>query len=153
MRRYLAALLIGCAAMAAWLPGAAASKGERVEERTYARPAGVWTSHFDEGMRSLPEETMTFIPKRGDRWIRFEFQDATGRDVLAHITQGTPHEPDGVTGVHPYSDGEIVCATRHSFRLHGMQDVQLRLYAGLCPNHTFGYATTGTVIATFARTG
>ena len=146
----MAALLVGCAALAVCLPGNAAPKGVRIEERTYARPAGIWTSHFDEGMRSLPEETMTFTPKRGERWIHFEFQDVTGRDVLAHMTQGEGQHGEGVTGVHPYSDGEIVCATQHSFKLKGTEDVHLSLYAGLCPNHTFGYATSGTVVATFS---
>jgi hypothetical protein len=154
--RKLTALAVGLVALLSALPssaapGSVAPKEDRVEERTYARPAGIWTSHFDEGMRSLPEETLTFKPKRGDRWINFEFRDVTGRDVLAHITQGAPHDPDSVNGVHPYSDGDIVCATRHSFKLDGTAEVQLKLYAGLCPNHTFGYATSGIVVATFSR--
>jgi hypothetical protein len=153
MKRTLVSFVVAGAVSAAMVSGAAATKGERVEERAYARPAGIWTSHFDEGMRSLPEETLTFTPKPGDRWIRFEFRDVTGRDVLAHITQGDSHQGGGITGVHPYSDGEIVCATRHSFRLHGTEDVELSLYAGLCPNHTFGYATSGTVVATFSKRG
>ena len=152
MRRCLALLLAASAVLVGSFPGSALSRSaDRVEERTYTRPAGIWTSHFDEGMRNLPEDTMVFTPKRGDRWINFEFRDVTGRDVLFHITQGTPHHNDGVTGVHPYSDGDISCATRHAFKLHGTEDVELRLYAGLCPNHTFGYATSGTVIATFSK--
>ena len=151
MRKFVAPLALLIVILAAF-PGGAAPYQERVEERTYTRPAGIWTSHYDEGIRSLPEETFTFTPRKGDRWIRFEFQDVTGRAVLAHMTQGKRHHGESPTDVHPYSDGEIVCATSHSFKLHGTADVELRLYAGLCPNHTFGYATSGTVVATFAKT-
>jgi hypothetical protein len=151
MKRSIAPLAV-LMLMLGVLPNAGAAYKERVEERSYLRPAGIWTSHYDEGIRSLPEETFTFTPAKGDRWIRFEFQDVTGRPVLAHITQGEEHHGESPTDVHPYSDGEIVCATRHSFKLRGTADVELSVYAGLCPNHTFGYATNGTVVATFAKT-
>jgi len=147
--RKLLGLVVAAALL---LPGTAAGRNGRVEEQSYARPAGIWTSHFDAGMRSLPEEALIFQPKRGERWVHLDFDDALGQKVLVHITQGEPaHEADDPAGVHPYSDGRITCERGFGFKLTSNEPIEVRVYSGLCPNHTFGYASTGTVTATFSK--
>ncbi|MGH2755399.1 MAG: hypothetical protein ACRDLB_13350 [Actinomycetota bacterium] len=145
--------LLGLVVATALLTAHPAAGGNgRVEEQSYARPMGIWTSHFDEGMRSLPEDALIFHPKRGERRVHLDFDDALGQKVLVHITQGeSSHEAEDPTGVHPYSDGHITCAYEYDFKLTSTDPIEVRVYSGLCPNHTFGYASTGTVTATFAK--
>ncbi len=153
MRR--AALAICCLAFLAALPVAGARpprSARHVEVANYLKPAGVWTSHYDEAARSLPEDTFTFQPKKGERFVDFTFEDVSGRSIVFHIRQGDAPAHQGPTGDHAYSDGVIECGTSYThFELRGRDPVEVSVYVGLCPDHTFGYATAGTITATFGR--
>ena len=126
--------------------------GPQTQEQSYDRPHGVWTSHYDEGLRGLPEEPLTFeVPKRAN-FVTFRFDDVLGTAVLAYMRQGEPHHiSSNPLEDHAYSNGEIVCAREHSYRLTNKKPIEVRIYSGLCPNHTFGYALSGTVTASFSR--
>jgi hypothetical protein len=132
------------------VPAARSASRSREETVSYLKPAGVWTSHYDAPARALPEDDFVFIPKKGERYVRFDFTDALGTDVLFHVTlEGESVEDHGLD--HAYSDGMIDCAPSYEMALTSLTPIHVSVYSGLCPNHTFGFASTGTITASFRR--
>ena len=143
----LAAVVVACAVV---VPAARSANRSRVQTASYLKPAGVWTSHYDGPARALPEDEFVFAPKKGERSVRFDFEDALGTDVLFHVTvEGDAVEDHGLD--HAYSDGMIDCAPSYEMALTSLRPIHVSVYSGLCPNHTFGFASTGTITASFRR--
>lgn len=150
MRKVSCFLIAASLALAVSGVATARSAKERVEVASYLKPAGIWTSHFDGPMRSLPEDEFVFVPRKGERSVRFEFVDALGTDVLLHVTvEGQEVGDHGLD--HAYSDGMIDCAPSYEMPLTSRSPIHVSVYSGLCPNHTFGFASSGTITATFSR--
>lgn len=126
------------------VPAHAGGHRPYVQSREYLFPHGVRTSHHDEPLRDLPQlDGVTFTPRPTDRFVRFEYADATGMVVWAQIHQ------DGRRGG-PDLDAEN-CGFRGTFELVSSKPIEIRMYDGLCENHLFSVATRGTITATFTQ--
>ena len=143
----LGAVLVAALALA--LPvQAGATDVRRVESRSYVSNGLLIGGHGNlagqENHLTLPEESaaIVFDPQPSDRFVRFEFEDVTGRTpaVLVH-QEGRGHHADELE----------FCAGAQVFELHSTEPLEIRVFNGLCHNHRYGVATTGTVTATFTR--
>ncbi len=148
-------LSVACLAAALLVVGAApASHGApstpRSASKTYAVPHGIWIEgHGDEehgNMGAIPlVPPVTFVPARGERMVEVAVQDLTDRPVMVYVHQpALSHHGDDVA--------VTFCSKRNpAIRLGGSVPVEVSVYSGVCRNHTFGFATSGTITATFSR--
>ena len=138
LRLLVAVGLVGALAVptASW-----AKPREHVVEVSYLHPNGVDTSH---GMATLDPTPLLFTPRRGDRQVRFDVTDAGGRNVILYVTQ-----EDASGQSHSIAYG--FCGYRsQGFPLVSSKPVQVLVYHGLCANHQWSYASSGTIDATFS---
>ncbi len=131
-------LLVGAA-----LPAAARSEVEaehpRVQTQSYETTYGARTYHDPDPYLGLaPEpEPMVFHPRPGDRSVRLDIDDASGRNVIAFASQGDVEED--------------MCTVSGSLPVTGREPLLVRVYSGACANHNWGFTSTGTITATFSR--
>lgn len=113
-----------------------------VQTQEYKSPNGIRTVHWDEQMEQLPPgPAMTFLPRPGDRSVRFEVEDLYGRNVLVYVFQ---EDASGQEIRHEF------CAEAATVPVLSQEPLRAYAYAGICTNHNAGFATTGTVEATFS---
>ena len=127
----------------AWGEGRAGAKGARQHVVTvdYLHPNGVDTSH---GMVTADPDPLLFQPRAGDHQVRFDVADAGGRNVILYVTQ-----EDGSGESQPIAYG--FCGYRsQGFPLVSNKPVEVLVYHGLCANHQWSYASSGTIDATFS---
>jgi hypothetical protein len=148
VRRVLrGALVAACCALAApgWAGGAAASQKPsepEVQTHEYVYTHGLDLTHFAVTTKAvLPP--FVFTPRRTDNWMHLAADDALGKGVLLHVYQR------GNWGERDLKD--VYCAPAKIIRLVSHEPVEVHVFSGLCPNHTFGFASTGTLTATFAH--
>lgn len=138
--RLAVAALSALALLAA--PAHARQTPARVQTQQYVHPHGVDTWHWTVSTQGVAEPVV-FTPRAGDRWMHLVADDASGQPVFVHVRQ----EAEG--------DGEDLfthfCDTADIVRLVSDRPVEVYVFSGFCQNHTSGFATTGTLTATFAR--
>jgi hypothetical protein len=123
-----------------------ASAGQRtakpeVQKHQYLYSHGVDTYHYTVSTKPvLPP--IVFTPRPQDRWMHLAADDALGKGVLVHVQQEGDRGRPGLE--------DIFCAHAKLFELSSTKPVEVHVFTGACPNHTFGFATTGTLTATFA---
>lgn len=141
MRRLAACGLIGLSLVTA---PAGASGGSRTEVQThqYLYSHGIDTYHYTVSTKAVMPP-IVFRPRPGDRWMHLAAADALGKGVLVHVYQR------GDRGERDLRD--IFCAPANIYRLVSDRPVEVHVFTGLCPNHNVGFATTGTLTATFSR--
>ncbi len=128
----------------ALVPGGAAARtagGTEVQTYEYLYSHGFDTYHFTVSTEALMPP-IVFTPRRQDRWLHLAADDALDKGVLVHVFQ------PGDRGAPDLED--IFCAKANVYRLVSTQPVEVHIYSGACPNHNFGFATTGTLTATFS---
>ena len=128
--------------MVAAAPSAARQTAERVQTQKYLYSHGVdawhWTVSAEDVLPAL-----VFTPRPGDRLVHIAVEDATGQPVFVHVRQaGSGGDED--LFAHFCGHADIV-------QLVSENPVEVSVFTGACQNHTTGFATTGTVTATFAR--
>ena len=143
-------LLLTAVCVVALAPGAMGGPrpASHTEDQAYLVPTGVTTSHED----SLPSgptkdlgPRLEFHPVAGDRYISFAVADMTARSVILEIEQ---QDPEGGAPLKGYMCQSVMPA---AYRLVSLEVVSVRVLHGLCGNHNWGWATQGTVTATFSR--
>jgi hypothetical protein len=143
MRRLAACGLIGMSLVSG--PAAAgrrpAGSGPGVQTHRYLYSHGIDTYHYTVSTKALMPP-FVFEPRPGDRWMHLAAEDALGKGVLVHVYQR------GDRGERDLRD--IFCAPANIYRLVSERPVEVHVFTGLCPNHNFGFATTGTLTATFS---
>ncbi len=109
-------------------------------------PTGVTHNHEN----SLPTgaakdvgPVLEFHPAHGDRYVSFRVEDLTGRSVILEISQEGP----GGRSLEGYACHTV---TPVPLKLVSDEVVSVRVHHGLCRNHNWGWATRGTVTATFS---
>lgn len=142
-RRFLRWALVGCCALALAPAGAAARAhgGADVQTHHYLYSHGVDTYHYTVSTKAVMPPVV-FTPRPGDRWMHLAADDALGKGVLVHVYQR------GDRGERDLQD--IFCAPAKLYRLASRKPVEVHVFSGFCPNHTAGFATTGTLAATFS---
>ncbi len=130
----------------AWLPlpaSAAGSdgrgRGERVLTHEYIAPNGFRLSHSDDLLREVDLPPMVFRPRPSDRYVMFEFDDATGSLGYVRLFQPGPRGMD-----------YWYCGWEGVFELRSSRPIEVDLYAGVCENHLIGHPTRGTITVTFS---
>ena len=122
--------------------------GPRVEAIDYVSNGFFVGGHGNligqEGHMTIPKESapVVFDPAPGDRFVRLEIDDASGRPAVVVVHQDAP-------GAHVH-DLEF-CAPAQFLSLRSSAPMEIRLFTGVCHNHKYGTATTGTITATFSR--
>jgi hypothetical protein len=129
----------------------AREKESRVVTRAYSLSHGVWLSHYDENLPDLPLDPLVFKPKPQDRYIDFEIADKLGTAVALHVKQEGGPDGQHVDGHYDDSGALVVCAQLYRYELISKEPVEVRIYSGACPNHTFGFSSQGTVTASFVK--
>jgi hypothetical protein len=123
-----------------------ASGGPRdpeVQTHEYFYSHGVDTWHWTVSAKDvLPP--IVFTPRPQDRWLHIAADDSVDYGVLVHVTQPDDRGGRGLQ--------EVFCGTANLYRLASTEPVEVHVYSGACPNHNFGFATTGTLTATFSPT-
>lgn len=117
-----------------------APQGGRVQTQQYSYSHGVDTWHW-KVEADLPP--LVFTPRPGDRWMHLAVEDAAGQPVFLHIRQEADGAGKDMT--------EHFCDRADILRLVSDEPVEVYVFSGACRNHTTGFATTGTLTATFAR--
>lgn len=124
-------------------PAAHARKGpERVQTQQYVFPHGVDTWHWTVSTQDVAP-AVVFTPRPGDRLMHLAADDLSGQPVFVHIRQEAEGNGEDLFD-HFCDDAEIV-------HLVSDRPVEVYLFNGACQNHTTGFATAGTLTATFAR--
>jgi hypothetical protein len=123
-------------------PAAARQTPARAQTQRYLYSHGVDTWHWTVSARGvLPP--LVFTPRPGDAVVHLAVDDASDQPVFVHVRQeGDRGEED--LFVHFCGRAEIV-------HLVSAEPVEVFVFTGACQNHTTGFATTGTITATFAR--
>jgi hypothetical protein len=139
----LAVALLGLAPVA---PAAAAPERrggpERVQTQQYVYSHGVDTWHWTVSAEDvLP--ALVFTPRPGDRFMHLAADDASGQPVFVHVRQEAEGNGEDLA--------EHFCDTADILELVSDEPVRVYVFSGACQNHTTGFATTGTLTATFAR--
>jgi hypothetical protein len=144
MRTRLVLAVALCAVAVA--PTAAARQADpsepEVQTHQYLHSHGVDTWHFTVSTKALTPP-IVFRPRPTDRWMHIATEDVLDKPVLVHVYQR------GDRGERDLRD--IYCQKVNLYRLVSGRPVEVHLFTGLCPDHDFGYATAGTVTATFTR--
>lgn len=146
MRTRLALLGALCAVTALAPATAAAPQPDpsepEVQTQQYLYSHGVDTWHYTVSTKAVMPP-IVFRPRRTDRWVHIATDDLLEKPVLVHVYQrGDWGEPDL---------RDIYCQKANIYRLVSTKPVEIHLFTGLCPDHDPGYATAGTVTATFSR--
>jgi hypothetical protein len=114
----------------------------RVQTKQYVYSHGVDTWHWKVSAEDvLPP--IVFTPRPGDEWVHLAASDASGMPVFVQVRQ----EADG-SGEDLF---EHFCDSADIVQLVSEKPVEVYVFNGACQNHTTGFATTGTLTATFAR--
>lgn len=117
------------------------------ESQPYVVPTGVTTSHEDSyptGPTKDLAQHLEFHPAPGDRYVSFAAEDLTGRPVILEISQ---EAGPGGRALQGYMCQTVMPA---AYELVSESTVVVRVLHGLCGNHNWGWATQGTVTATFS---
>lgn len=114
----------------------------RVQTEQYLHPHGVDTWHWTVSTQGTAAP-IVFTPRPGDRWMHLAADDASGQSVLVHVRQEADGDREDLF-THFCHDAGIV-------HLVSDRPVEIYVFSGFCQNHTNGFATTGTLTATFAR--
>lgn len=123
-------------------PATASQKPARVQTQQYLYSHGVDTWHWTVSTRGvLP--ALTFTPRPGDSAVHLAVDDASNQPVFVHVRQ------QGDAGEEDLFDH--FCGTADIAYLVSEEPVEVYVFSGACQNHTTGFATTGTITATFAR--
>lgn len=124
-------------------PAAAAHRPPpRVQTQQYAYSHGVDTWHWTVSAQDvLP--ALVFTPRPGDQWVHLAADDLTGQPVFVHVRQEAERGGEDLF--------EHFCDTADLVELISEKPVEVYVFSGACQNHTTGFATTGTITATFAR--
>ena len=123
-------------------PAAARQKPARVQTLEYAYSHGIDTWHWTVSAGEvLPP--LVFTPRSGDTAMHLAADDASGQPVFVHVRQ------EGDAGEDDLFDH--FCDTAEIVHLVSEKPVEVYVFSGACQNHTTGFATTGTITATFAR--
>jgi hypothetical protein len=142
--RRFAAFVLASFFLLALVSGASAGgrKDEAdVQTYQYLYSHGVDTYHYTLSTKAVMPP-IVFTPRPGDEWMHLAADDALGMGVLVHVRQR------GDRGERDLED--IFCAPAKLYQLVSSKPVEVHVFSGLCPNHTVGFATTGTLTATFA---
>lgn len=143
MKRWLVAATIAAAALALALPAAHGRQAPpRVQTQQYLYSHGVDTWHWTVSAEGLLPP-LVFTPRPGDRFMHLAADDASGQPVFLHIRQEADGRGEDLAD-HFCDKAEIV-------HLVSDRPVEVYVFSGACRNHTTGFATTGTLTATFAR--
>lgn len=124
--------------------GGAVARGPgdtHVETHEYLYSHGIDTYHYTVSTKAVMPP-IVFTPRPVDRWMHLAADDALGKGVLVHVRQR------GDRGERDLRD--IFCARANVYRLVSSKPVEVHVFSGACPNHNFGFATMGTLTATFA---
>jgi hypothetical protein len=141
--------LLACLLTVLGLPARAEAPANRIESQNYISHGLLIGGHGNlAGQRhhlTLPEDStpITFDPKPGDRLVNIEVMDQSGRWAAVLVHQEAP-------GKHHADDLEF-CAPSRYIPLDNSRPLEIRVYSGLCHNHEYGVATSGTITATFSR--
>jgi hypothetical protein len=140
--------LIVLIALLTLVPSVGAMAGRSLPPATqsqdYLAPNGIRTVHWDDQMEQLPQGVaMTFMPRPGDRSVRFRVEDLYGRNVLIYVFQV---DPSGKRVQH-----EVCATTAATLPVLGSEPLEAYVYGGVCTNHTPAFATTGTLTARFSQ--
>ena len=143
-------LVIGCLIVGSLSPVASSHPRppKHSETQTYLVPSGITTSHEDSyptGPAKDLAPPLEFMPKATDRFVTFEAADLTGRPVILEIHQDA--SAPGGTALNGYM---CQSATPTAYALVSDAPVEVRVLHGACRNHNWGWATQGTVTATFS---
>lgn len=143
MRLRLGLVLVLLAVLPSGAAVAAPDVAPAVQKQNYFAPNGVRTDHYDDQIEQLPQGVgMRFTPRAGDASVHLTVADAYKRFVLVHVFQEDARTGERVR--------HTFCATQATIPVLGERPVDVYVYSGLCTNHNFGYATTGTVTAKFS---
>lgn len=123
-------------------PAGGQERPARVQTRQYLHSHGIDTWHWTvSGEGTLP--ALVFTPRPGDKFVHLAAEDASDQPVFVHVRQEAgPGEEDLF---------EHFCDRADIIELVSEKPVEVYVFSGACQNHTTGFATTGTVTATFAR--
>ncbi len=140
--------LSGGVSGAALDPGGSSKRRQHVVRHDYNHPDGIRIAdHWGrELIYLLPNlNNISFQPRPSDRYIRLEFDDASGGHVFADVYQDPGDKRSEPLEVN-------ICEPRHPvIPLVSRERVEVRIYAGLCHNHNWSFASRGTIIATFSN--
>jgi hypothetical protein len=114
----------------------------RVQTQQYLHPHGVDARHWTVSTEETTEP-IVFTPRPGDRVVRLAADDASGQPVFMHVRQDAQGNGDDLFA--------HTCATVTVVELVSERPIEVFLFNGFCRNHTSGFATTGSLTATFAR--
>lgn len=121
--------------------GEAAPRG-REEVQHYSAPHGFATGPVA-GAWSLGIRYLEFVPRRDERSVRFQVEDAVDFPVGARAYVDT----DGDGGV---DESYFFCEASKNIRVRPGHTVYVGIVIGECPNATFSVPTQGLVTATFS---
>ena len=123
-------------------PAGARQQPARVQTQQYLHSHGVDTWHWTVSAGAvLPP--LVFTPRPRDSVMHLAVDDAADQPVFVHVRQA------GDAGEEDLFDH--FCGTRDIVYLVSEKPVEVYVFSGACQNHTTGFATTGTITATFAR--
>lgn len=135
------AIALAVVALAAPAAGAGRQAG-RIQTRQYSYSHGVDTWHWTVSAQDvLP--ALVFTPRPGDKRVHLAAEDLSGQPVFVHVRQDA-----GGSGEDLF---DHFCGNADIAYLVSEEPVEVYVYSGACQNHTTGFATTGTVTATFSR--
>lgn len=129
------------------LPAAGAAAARRapgdpeVQTQQYLYSHGVDTWHYTVSTEEAVP-ALVFTPRPRDKWVHLAADDALGKGVLVHVYQR------GDAGGRDLK--EVFCGEVNIYGLVSRNPVEVHVFSGACPNHDFGFATAGTVTATFS---
>ncbi len=136
----VAAALSALALLAA--PAQGRQTPSRVQTQQYLHPHGVDTWHWTVSSEGIAPP-LVFTPRPGDRFMHLTADDASGQPVFVHVRQEAGRGGEDLV--------DHFCDTAEIVHLVSDRPVDVYVFNGACRNHTTGFATTGTVTATFAR--
>ena len=117
-------------------------QARRVQTQQYVYSHGVDTWHWTVSAQDvLPP--LVFTPRPGDRHVHLAADDLSGQPVFVHVRQEAARGGDDLF--------EHFCDNADIVDLVSEKPVEVYVFSGACQNHTTGFATTGTVTATFSR--
>ena len=142
MTRLRVALAVAALVALAAAPAAARRAPERVQTQKYLYSHGVDTWHWTVSAEDVLAP-LVFTPRPGDKLVHVAVEDATGQPVFVHVRQAADGGEENLY--------EHFCDRADIIDLVSEKPVEVTVFSGTCQNHTTGFATTGTITATFAR--
>lgn len=119
-----------------------AAPSGREEVQLYSAPHGFAAGPVS-GVWSLGVRYLEFVPRRDERSVRFQVEDAVDLPVGARAYVDT----DGDGGV---DESYFFCEASKDIRVRPGGTVYVGIIIGECPNATFSVPTQGLVTATFS---